>query len=145
MHNYSIMNNMSEMMNMLNNPEMMKSMSEMMTNPEIQKMLSNPDFMKNAMNMMGNMNSMNPNNLNQNVNNNDSGSESESDNNNQIELEDRLFYDNQKIKIINLKNDDYNQKNAIITSYDSVKKRYNVYIEEVDKSISIKEENCENI
>ena len=160
MFNPDMMSAMSEMMK---NPNMMQQMENMM---------KNPDFMNNAMKMMNNPDMNNPdmnnpdmnnpdmNNLNQTNNDDANINEIELDdsNINEIELDDsnNCCYENKcktnnkyskgdRLKLVNLKADSYNGKECEVKTYDSIKNRYNVYINPLDKIISIKESNLEII
>lgn len=126
-------------------PSMLGAMGEMMKNPEMLKqmeeMMKNPEIMNNAMKMMNDPNMANlfggntgfPNNQE----NNDEDSDSSSD------VEETRFGVKEKVRLINLKSESYNGKDATIKSYNSANNRYNVYITELDKVISVKEENIE--
>ena len=115
-----IMNNVMEMMK---DPEMMKNMMNMMNNPDtmnnISNLMNNPDMMNNISDLM-------------NKNNQDS--------NISIETESK-FKNNDKIIMYGLSNDLYNNKSGIIQNYDSDNNRYIVLIDELNKSISLKESN----
>jgi hypothetical protein len=114
-----IMNNVMEMMK---DPEMMKNMMNMMNNPDmmnnISNMMKNPDMMNNISNMMNNNNQ-------------------ESD----ISIENNNFKKNDKIIMYGLSNDLYNNKIGFIQNYNSNNNRYIVFIEELNKTISLKESN----
>ena len=135
---------MSGMLNMLNNPDMINSMTSMMKNPEMQKMMSDPNIMKQALNMMNGG-------LNFNNETNETNDTSESnitndtdDINDTIEIDDTKYFINQNIKLVNLKNLDYNEKFGVINNYNSETKRYNVFINDLNKTIAVKEINIES-
>ena len=139
---------MSGMMNMLNNPDMINSMTSMMKNPEMQKMMSDPNIMKQALNMMnGDLNFNNETNDTSSETNdtNETNDSSETnDTNSTIEINDAKYSINQNIKLINLKNLDYNEKFGVINDYNSETKRYNVFINDLNKTIAVKEINIES-
>lgn len=132
---------------------MMNSMSEMMKNPEMLKqmeeMMKNPDIMSNAMNMMndpsmanlfgGSMPNLNP--------------EQETENNNccnnkscdsvKSECETKFSKDD-KVKLLNLKSESYNGQECVVRHYDCETNRYNVFVNSMEKIISVKEDNLEN-
>ena len=133
---------MNQMMAMMQNPEMMKQVNSMMQNPEmmgqVNKMMQNPE-------MMGKVNGMvkpntkeenkmkGPGNLNL---NNILGKKENNEN---------TFVNGDKILLSNLNNQEYNNKEGIIRSYDQTKNRYLVYITDLDKEISVKEGKCQKI
>ena len=114
---------MQSMMGMMQNPEFMNSMMGMMQNPEIQKMMQDPNTLKNLGNFM---------------NNNASENKNEDDTENVL----NTYTNESKILLTGLNNEEYNKKEGIIKGYDTTKKRYLVYIADIDKQISVKEENC---
>ena len=61
---------------------------------------------------------------------------------NKDDLIDTKYKLDDNIIIDNLKSEKYNKKNGIIKGFDKKNNRYLVQIEELDKSISIKEDNC---
>ena len=71
-----------------------------------------------------------------------SSNEDENENEDEME-EEHEFYAEDKVKTINLKNEEYNNKEGIVEDYDYDKKRYIVIIG--DKLLAIKEENLELI
>jgi len=120
---------------MFKNPEMMKSMEEMMKNPDIMsnamKMMSDP----NIQNMFSGMGA-----------NATANSEDATVENDTIPEEENLFDGldfmvNDEVFISGLKTDTYNNQTGFIRNYNPESLRYEVYIEEMDKSISIKSEN----
>ena len=126
--------NMSEM---FKNPEMMKSMEEMMKNPDIMsnamKMMSDPSIM----NMFGGMGGSNP---------ETETTEQNTDPASPLEEQENLFDGldfmvNDEVLISGLKTDTYNNQIGVIRNYNPDTTRYEVFIEELDKSISIKPEN----
>ena len=132
---------MSGMMNMLNNPDMINSMTSMMKNPEMQKMMSDPNIMKQALNMMnGDLNFNNETSDSSDIND----TIDTDDVNDTIEINDTTYKINQNIKLVNLKNIDYNEKYGVINDYNSETKRYNVFINDLNKTIAVKEINIES-
>jgi hypothetical protein len=130
---------MSQMMAMMQNPEMMNKVNAMMQNPEmmgqVNKMMQNPEMMNKVNGMMKpnteKENKMKgPGNLNL---NNILGKKENNEN---------TFVNGDKILLSNLNNQEYNNKEGIIRSYDQTKNRYLVYITDLDKEISVKEENA---
>jgi len=118
--------------NLMNNPEMMKSMMEMMQNPEIMKnvmgMMQNPEIQK----MMQDPNTLN------NLSNLMKPDLAETQN----EESDDKFTTGDHIMLTGLTNENYNNKDGIIKGFDKVKNRYLVYVDELEKTISVKEDNC---
>lgn len=114
---------MQSMMGMMQNPEFMNSMMGMMQNPEIQKMMQDPNTLKNLGNFM---------------NNNASENKNDDDTENIL----NTYTNESKILLTGLNNEEYNKKEGIIKGFDKTKKRYLVYITDLDKQISVKEENC---
>jgi len=135
-------------------PNMMNSMSDMMKNPEMLKqmedMMKNPDIMGNAMKMMndpsmanlfgGNMPNLNEENTDENT------EESNCCNNGDCaeEKNDTKFSKDDQVKLVNLKSETYNGQECIIRGYDCSNNRYSVFVNSMDKVISVKEENIEN-
>jgi hypothetical protein len=120
---------MSGFADMLKNPAMMKTMEDMM---------KNPDIMSNAMNMMKDPS----------IQNMFSGIPSDNLTEQELELEleensdnDLEFNVGEIVLIDGLNNDMYNNQNGIIKYYNINTSRYAVFIEELDKTISIKEDN----
>lgn len=117
-----------------------------------QEFMKNPEFLKNAMNMLqnnpqmmdqisnvSNMLSKNPEMLNNFMNLNSNNS-----NNNTNENQPTYEIDTE-IKLLNLKNEDYNNLLGRITRFDNLKNRYEVNIPSLNKNILVKEENIENV
>jgi len=109
---------------MMKNPEMMGQMQEMMKNPEmmsqIQEMMKNPDMLSNIMNNLPTDTS--------NIN---------------TPLSTQLYNIDDKIKTKDLSNDIYNNQVGIVVGYNEIKERYQIFLEDLDKDISIKEKNIE--
>lgn len=136
---------MSQMMAMMQNPEMMKQVNSMMQNPEmmgqVNNMMQNPEMMGKVNNMMKTdtkkENKMKgPGDLNL---NNILGKKEKKENN------ENTFVNGDKILLSDLNNQEYNNKEGIIKGYDQTKNRYLVYITDLDKEISVKEEKCQKI
>jgi len=149
---------MSQMMAMMQNPEMMNQINGMMQNPEmmnkVNEMMQNPEMMNKVNGMMQNPEMMNkvngmmqntqkqtqmkgPGNLNlDSILGNNKKEEPSPEKENTFSNEDQIF-------LTGLNNQDYNKKEGVIRGYDDNKKRYLVYIEDIDKQISVKEENCQ--
>lgn len=142
------------------NPDAMNEMKTMMNDPKIMEqmnhMMSNPDMLNNIMNMMGGLG-------NQSSNNNDDNFDNEQEYQDKVgeldlnELNDlekvdigqphreTLFIENDYVLIINLKNKKYNNKLGRVINYEKITNRYIVYLEELDKHLSIKECNLKMI
>ena len=124
------------MSDMFKNPDMMKSMEEMMKNPEIvnnaMKMMNYPNMMK-MFGGLGNMANQ------QSEENNEVQDESIDVDNDDNEIYE--FTEGDSVFITGLKNDLYNNKNGVVECYNSDNNRYNVFIESMDKVISLKAEN----
>lgn len=152
---------------LLSNPDTLNEMKNMMKDPNIMnqmnQMMSDPNMMSNIMNMMGG--GLNPGaNLN---NSNDSNSEDNFDNEqdyqdkvgdldlnglNDLEnvdigrpIRETLYIENDNVLITNLNNKKYNNKPAVVLNFDKITNRYVVYILELDKHLSIKEENLKRV
>lgn len=138
----------------MNNPDFQEAMKSMMNNPEMMKnvmdIMQDPEQMKNIMSMMGGMMpNMVPNmqNEDQLPNNNEIKEEQKgsvgitSSEGKEINREELKFNKNDKIQLQGLKNNEYNQKNGVIESYNSDSSRYTVLIEELERVISVKEDN----
>ena len=97
---------------MMQNPEMMKMAEEMMKN--------NPNILSDMMNNMGG--------------NNDAPNPEEV-------LKDKKFQFNDEVKTVNLSNENYNNKDGLVKNYNSETNRYEILVLELEKSISVKEEN----
>lgn len=124
-------NMMSSMMNMMNNPEMMSQMKGMMDNPQMQDMLSNPDLMKNVMGMFGG----------------DKEDDTSADTSATLEpvepvdpVDTHKYTDSDLIVINNLTAEEYNGMCVKVISFNEVKQRYVVEIED-GKQLLVKEEN----
>jgi hypothetical protein len=141
------------MSQMFSNPDTMKSMEEMMQNPDIMenamKMMSNPDIMK----MFGGANGGMPDmasmfggggggggvgdesepNLN--------GSAIEVESESESDYEELPFNVDDQVVLSGLKNEEFNGKNGVVTEYFKEKNRYVVFIEDMDKTVSLREEN----
>lgn len=134
---------MNSMMGMLNNPDTMNKMNEMMKNPQIQEMLNNPEMMQNMMSMFG---------IPDMRENTEGVSEDlvsdlkekyekiENAEKNIEELEAK-FNPEDIVILDGLKNEKYNNKRAIVQSYNIDKSRYVVLLDEEDIRIMVKEEN----
>lgn len=142
--------------NMLNNPEMMRNMEEMMKRPEFQSLLNNKDLMSNMMNMFSNNGLGNPT-----ADNNSDDITSVDDSEESLNLKDKvveqhenieneelnslnvLYSINDLVEIHNLKNDKYNGCTGTINKYEIDKKRYVINLEYENKPVLllIKEEN----
>ena len=123
---------------MLNNPEMMKNMENMMNQPQFQELLNNKDLMNSMMGMFG---GSNDNMFNQQSSDNTSDNEI-----NDLEIESKKFLPNDSVELFNLKSEKYNNCLATIVSYNQSKDRYVVNLIEdndgnKDVKIMIKEEN----
>lgn len=130
------------MSQMFSDPQMMSSMQEMM---------KNPDFMNNAMKMMNNpeISKMfggldgdgNGNGVDSNANDGvECGGCGDCENNEPVEIETTFFCDD-RVLLSGLKSEEYNGQTGIVREYLNDRERYSVYIEEMDKTISIREEN----
>ena len=116
------------MSQMFSNPDMMNSMQEMMKNPEIMK--SAMDMMKNPeiMNMFGGLEN--------------SGSQvCQEDCDDCEQCEENTFNTDDVVTLQNLKSEVYNGKQGVVREFLTDRERYSIYIEELDKTISVKEEN----
>ena len=96
---------------MMQNPEMMKMAEEMIKN--------NPNILSDMMKNMGN---------------NDKSNTEET-------LKDKKFQFNEEIRTVDLNNETYNNQNGLVKNFNSETNRYEIYILDLDKSISVKEEN----
>lgn len=119
-----------------------------------QEFMKNPEFLKNAMNMLqnnpqmmdqisnvSNMLSKNPEMLNSFMNLNSNSNNSKNNTN-----DNQPTYEiDTEIKLLNLKNRDYNNLIGKIIRFDNLKNRYEVNIPSLDKNILVKEENIENV
>ena len=106
-------NMMSNMLNMMNNPEVMAKMGDLMKTPKMQELVSNPDLMNSVMDIFG------------------------MPSNEQPKLKFQPF-DNATLE--GLTNEKYNGQSVTIVEFNDKKNRYIVELE--DKSqIMIKEEN----
>ena len=151
---------MSQMMAMMQNPEMMSQINGMMQNPEMMNnvngMMQNPEMMNKVNGMMQNPEMMEKvNGMMQNTQkqtqmkgpgslNLDSilGNNKKEESNPKKE---DTFSNEEKVLLTGLNDQDYNKKEGLIRGYDDNKKRYLVYIEDIDKQISVKEENCQSL
>jgi len=139
---------MNSMLGMLNNPETMKQMNEMMENPKVKEMLNNPEMMQNMMNMFGIPDMRN----NQENISEDLVNDLKEKYKKIEELEDRQEtnlnnpnFQSEDIVILNgLKTEKYNNKRGIIHSFNVEKQRYVVLLDEDDIKIMVKEENLFN-
>jgi hypothetical protein len=124
------------MSQMFNDPQMMNSMQEMM---------KNPDFMDNAMKMMNNpeiskmFGGLGGDNGSTEVDECEGCDDCENTNE-PIEIE-RTFSCDDIVSLSGLKSEEYNGKQGIVREYLNDRERYSVYIEEMDKTISLREEN----
>lgn len=132
----------------MNNPDFQEAMKNMMNNPEMMKnvmdIMQDPEQMKNIMSMMGGMMpGMVPNMQNEDhkPNNNEIKEEQKGLEGGEINWEELKFNKDDKIQLQGLKNNEYNKKNGVIESYNSDNSRYTVLIEELEKVISVKEDN----
>jgi hypothetical protein len=100
-------------------PNLMSGMADFMKNPEMMKAAM--DMLKNNPGMMEQMMNM-----------------GKSPSNN---LEDTEYNYDDKVIISGLKNDTYNNKSGVIRKYNIETSRYDIFISELDKSVSIKESN----
>ena len=129
---------------------MMNSMTEMMKNPEMLKqmeeMMKNPDIMSNAMKMMNDPSMANlfgggmP---NLNTDNNEESNCCSNGDCNEENCETKFSKDD-KVKLVNLKSESYNGQDCVVRSYDVSTNRYTVFVNSMDKVISVKEDNLEN-
>ena len=149
-------NFMQNMMGMMNNPKMMKQINTMMQTPEIQNMLKDPSLMNNILGMMNNSNNSEPSNSNPNnnesidinLNNEESYSDSDEDlevNQTENTEENNEYNIGDHVNIINLKNQDYNNKIGIINSFISETNRYCLRLQDSDKVLSVKSSNLEKM
>ena len=149
-------NFMQNMMGMMNNPKMMKQINTMMQTPEIQNMLKDPSLMNNILGMMNNSNNSEPSNSNPNnnesidinLNNEESYSDSDEDlevNQTENTEENNEYNIGDHVIILNLKNQDYNNKIGIINSFISETNRYCIRLQDSDKVLSVKPSNLEKM
>ena len=121
-------------------------MSQMFSDPQmmssVQEMMKNPDFMANALKMMNNpeiskmFGGLGGDNSNAN-----GGDECDGCNDcGPIEIE-RTFSCDDVVTLTGLKSEEYNGKLGLVREYLTDRERYSVYIEDMDKTISLKEEN----
>ena len=127
-------------------PNMFGAMGDMMKNPEMVKqmeeMMKNPDIMDKAMNMMKDPNMANL--FGGNMPNIDETDETpDCEDNDCCEKTISTFNEGDKVKLINLKSEIYNEQECVIKSFNTNSKRYNVLVKSLDKVISIKEDNIE--
>lgn len=122
------------MSQMFSDPQMMKSMQEMMKNPDFManamKMMNNPEISK----MFGGLGDESA-----------GGDECDGCNdcettNDPVEIE-RTFACDDIVSLSGLKTEEYNGKKGVVREYLNDRERYSVYIEEMDKTISLREEN----
>ena len=112
---------------MMQNPEMMKMAEEMIK--------TNPNMLSEMMKNMGNTN--NPNSLSdmmKNMGNSDQPNPEEL-------LKDKKFQFNDEIRTVNLSNETFNDQNGLVKNFNSETDRYEIFILDLDKSISVKEDN----
>ena len=125
---------------MFKNPDMMKSMEEMMKNPEIMnsamKMMNDP----NMMNMFGGLGNMGGKPQSEDCTQENDVESHQNDGSVEVE-ENTEFSEGDFIFINGLKNDTYNNKNGVVKSYNLHTGRYNVFIESLDKVIALKPDN----
>ena len=55
------------------------------------------------------------------------------------------FEKDDKVKLLNLKSESYNGQECVVRHYDCETNRYNVFVNSMEKIISVKEENLENL
>lgn len=133
---------MNSMMGMLNNPETMSKMNEMMKNPQIQAMLNNPEMMQNMMSMFGipdmreNTEGVSEELVSELKEKYDKIENAEKN----IEELDTKFKPEDIVILDGLKTEKYNNKRGIIQSYNLEKSRYVVLLDEEDIRIMVKEE-----
>lgn len=134
---------MNSMMGMLNNPDTMEKMNDMMKNPQIQSMLNNPEMMQNMMSMFG-IPDMRENTeaVSEDVVTDlkDKYDKIENAEKNIDELETK-FNPEDIVILDGLKTEKYNNKRGIIQSYNIEKSRYVVLLDEDDIRIMVKEDN----
>ena len=114
------------MFGMLNDPEIMDAMKNLMQNKDIQKMMQNKEFVENLQNFQ------------KSENNRDETQEKD---------ENKLggkFLINETIITKNLKNEAFNNKVGVIQDFNEETRRYTILFEDNNKLVSIKEENIEN-
>ena len=133
---------MNSMLGMLNNPETMSKMTEMMQNPQVQSMLNNPEMMQNMMSMFGIPDMRNSEGVSDEVAS-DLKEKYEQLENAEKELEElKPKFNPEDIVILQgLKTEKYNTKRGIIQSYNTEKQRYVVLLDEEDIRIMVREEN----
>lgn len=134
---------MNSMMGMLNNPETMSKMNEMMKNPQIQAMLNNPEMMQNMMSMFGIPDMReNPEGVSEELVSELKEKYDKIENaEKNIEELDTKFKPEDIVILDGLKTEKYNNKRGIIQSYNLEKSRYVVLLDEEDIRIMVKEEN----
>jgi len=142
---------------MFNNPDMMKSMQEMMKNPDIMcnamKMMGDPN-MRNLFSGLGGLATTDASESTEGehiqaeeVDDDDDHDQDQDqdqdqdDDDDDHDDDDDDFSINEEICISGLKKNTYNNKRGVIKTYNPVTLRYQVYVEEIDKTISIKPEN----
>ena len=129
---------MDNLMEMFNNPEMMDSMKNLMSNPDMQKMMNDPniiDSLKNPdlLNNLGNMPDLSP----------DFNKEHLAKSKDEAESYESKFSKDDVIKTKGLRNDLYNERVGIIMNYNKTNNRYTVCFSDDNKVVAIKEENLE--
>ncbi len=133
---------MNSMLGMLNNPETMSKMTEMMQNPQVQSMLNNPEMMQNMMSMFGIPDMRNSEGVSDEVAS-ELKEKYEQLETAEKELEElKPNFNPEDIVILQgLKTEKYNTKRGIIQSYNAEKERYVVLLDEEDIRIMVREEN----
>ena len=109
------------MAEMFNNPEMMKSMEAMMENPEMQKMLNDPNMISNMMNILGGAGIKMPTETPP-IPNQENASVS-------IEESQPKYQTGDIVVLHNLKKEEYNNLQGTIVSYLEDSERYVVLLE----------------
>lgn len=119
------------MFEMLNNPDIMDSIKNLMQNEDIQKMMQNKDFVNNLQNFQ----------KSEEVQKNTASPQI-------IETKEQnligKFLVNETVITKNLKNEAYNNKVGVIQDFNKESRRYTVLFEDNNKLVSIKEDNIEN-
>jgi hypothetical protein len=153
---------MENMFGMLNNPDIMESMQNLMKNEDIQKMMQNKDFINNLQNMKD----MVPNTeapteapaaTEETAATTEAPAEETAATTEALAEETAAtaeapaqnsligkFLTNETVITKNLKNETFNNKIGVIQEYNDKTKRYIVLFEESNKLVSIKEENIDN-
>ena len=136
---------MDNLMEMFNNPEMMDSMKNLMSNPDMQKMMNDPNIMESLknpdlLNNLGNMPGISPDINKDHLAKSDVSDSDESESNESYESK---FSKDDVIKTKGLRNDLYNERVGMIMNYNKTTNRYTICFSDDNKVVAIKEENIE--